>query len=78
VVVVVIWKAGVLARIYARERGSVTQILFDSRSFALIHGPFLICDYLRKSAAMSFLAFLNTSRNIFSVSLPVRVFCSEG
>ena len=73
-----IWKAGVLPLIYAMGARIRHQILFDSRSFALIHGPFLICDYLRKSAAISLFAFLNTSRNIFSVSLPVSVFCSDG
>jgi hypothetical protein len=69
-------------KIAADERGGARiklQSVFDSCLFALIRGHFfLICDHLRKSTAMSLRAFLNTSRNIFSVSLPVRVFCSDG
>ena len=61
------------------KRKVLTQSVFDSCSFAPIRGCFfLICDHLRKSAAIIFFAFLNTSRNIFSVSFPVSVFCSEG
>ena len=57
------------------KRKVLTQSVFDSCSFAPIRGCFfLICDHLRKSAAIIFFAFLNTSKTSSPSAFPLAYF----